>query len=631
MYIKKILEAYDLKLVEYACCNDNNYIYIFGGEYGNNRIHTNDTYKYDIKNNSLIKLNTINTPEKRRGMQSIIYNNKMYIFGGQFYDGNTSIRYNDVWYLDLFTLRWTKINTTIPETSQHNYSLVVNNDTVYIINLGWYSGHCWKYNISKNSWERLADIPDKLLYSGAVIYNNKIYVICGYHWTSNNDQYYVNKLFVYDILKNNWVTKNLPSDCKSTYYHGNGGFILNDKLYFGAKSTSKDSLDYKHLWYYDIQNDIFVKTETHEYDVLIEHMINIDNCIYCLTTSKDKNITIYKIYNSLFLLEQNNQYYTLKSDFYKNGEYEPITELEGKEILTQNDFAIYGINDLNLLTKPIDTQNFNGINKGNLGSGKYFEIMLNKDIKKIINTDIDTTKLKDLIPLLTSNNSNGFTISTNSEYDKDLVYKLFDKNLSTTVRFYRNYGAGGDIFIKFPYSVKIKKVQISDGTIRYAGLGNLKYYTNNSSVQFNYTNNNNNNYIINSDVNVDYISLNVYSGNQGDPIYIPEIYIYGEYFYKFLIKYNSQLYTFDGTNIALSSSQILDEINFIDNGFDNVTSIAEEQWNITFPNKSDLKLLMWTDDMGKTDVSIEIGVIPFRPIDKLKKNSDICNILFNEA
>lgn len=332
-----------------------------------------------------------------------------------------------------------------------------------------------------------------------------------------------------------------------------------------------------------------------------------------------------------YLLKQKNQYYTIKSEFYKNNEYKPIAELEGKEILTQSDFETYGIDDLNLLTKTMDTEIVNGIDKGNLGNGKYFEVPLNNNFKNLINDNINKTQLKDLIPLLTSNNSNGFTISTNSKYDKDLVYKLFDKNLSTTVRFYRNDSAGGDIFIKFPYPVKIKKVQISDGTIRYKGLGNLKYYTNNSSVQFNYTKNNNNNYIVNSDVNVDYISLNVYSGNQGDPIYIPEIYIYGEYFYKFLIKYNSQLYTFDGTNIALSPSQILDENNFINNGFIDVTSIAEEQWNITFPNKSDLKLLMWTDDMSKTDVSLETEIIPFRPIDILKKNSDICNILFKEV
>ena len=91
------------------------------------------------------------------------------------------------------------------------------------------------------------------------------------------------------------------------------------------------------------------------------------------------------------------------------------------------------------------------------------------------------------------------------------------------------------------------------------------------------------------------------------------------------------IYSFNGKEILLSDSQFIDQNNFINNGFTNTTVITEGQWNIAFPDKSNLKLLMWTDDMSKTDVSLETEIIPFRPIDKLKKNSDICNILFKEV
>ncbi|MCS4464731.1 hypothetical protein JTT01_14010 [Clostridium botulinum] len=76
-----------------------------------------------------------------------------------------------------------------------------------------------------------------------------------------------------------------------------------------------------------------------------------------------------------FLLKQNQNYYTIKSEFYKNNNYKPITELEGKEVLTQNNFETYGIDDLNLLTKTIDTRVINGIDKGRLGSGKYLRLV----------------------------------------------------------------------------------------------------------------------------------------------------------------------------------------------------------------------------------------------------------------
>ncbi|CAM3023282.1 hypothetical protein CLSP100651_14950 [Clostridium sporogenes] len=100
---------------------------------------------------------------------------------------------------------------------------------------------------------------------------------------------------------------------------------------------------------------------------------------------------------------------------------------------------------------------------------------------------------------------------------------------------------------------------------------------------------------------------------------------------KYLIYCNNQIYSFNGKEILLSDSQFIDQNNFINNGFTNTTVITEGQWNIAFPDKSNLKLLMWTDDMSKTDVSLETEIIPFRPIDKLKKNSDICNILFKEV
>ncbi|APH20829.1 TPA: LamG-like jellyroll fold domain-containing protein [Clostridium botulinum] len=84
-----------------------------------------------------------------------------------------------------------------------------------------------------------------------------------------------------------------------------------------------------------------------------------------------------------YLLKQNNHYYTIKSDFYKNGNYESIPELEGKEILTKTDFETYGIDDLNLLTKNINTQDIKGTDKGNLGSGKLFEMPFNNDFMSI--------------------------------------------------------------------------------------------------------------------------------------------------------------------------------------------------------------------------------------------------------
>lgn len=105
---------------------------------------------------------------------------------------------------------------------------------------------------------------------------------------------------------------------------------------------------------------------------------NLPKGRYKFTNNKklrlDSEWYIEEVKNNKYLIKQNSNYYTIKSESDKNSNYEHIAELGGKEILTQNDFETYGIDDLNLLTKTIDTQIINGIDKGSLGSGKIFEI-----------------------------------------------------------------------------------------------------------------------------------------------------------------------------------------------------------------------------------------------------------------
>lgn len=93
---------------------------------------------------------------------------------------------------------------------------------------------------------------------------------------------------------------------------------------------------------------------------------------------------------------------------------------------------------------------------------------------------------------------------------------------------------------------------------------------------------------------------------------------------KFLISNkNNVLYTYSDMNIVLSSSQTLDDNNFTTNGFDDVTIITEEQWDSAFSDKTGLKLLIWTDDMDKSEIiMIYEFKNPYRPIDVLKKNND---------
>ncbi|WP_142415394.1 hypothetical protein [Hathewaya massiliensis] len=74
-------------------------------------------------------------------------------------------------------------------------------------------------------------------------------------------------------------------------------------------------------------------------------------------------IETVKDYN--YLLKNNNHYYTIKPEYYSNNQYNLIPELEGKNILTKEDYNIYGFKDLNTLTKntTINSETFKPIDK----------------------------------------------------------------------------------------------------------------------------------------------------------------------------------------------------------------------------------------------------------------------------
>ena len=53
-----------------------------------------------------------------------------------------------------------------------------------------------------------------------------------------------------------------------------------------------------------------------------------------------------------FLIKQNNQYYTIKSEHYQNGQFQPLT-LEGGTTPNENDYESFGFEYVNDLLKPI--------------------------------------------------------------------------------------------------------------------------------------------------------------------------------------------------------------------------------------------------------------------------------------
>ncbi|MBU5300236.1 cell adhesion protein [Clostridium sporogenes] len=129
------------------------------------------------------------------------------------------------------------------------------------------------------------------------------------------------------------------------------------------------------------------------------------------------------------------------------------------------------------------------------------------------------------------------------------------------------------------------------------------------------------------------INDNIFKYFNIDNIHIDSIGILKSYsLYKYLIQdKNNILYTLNGVDLVQAPSQILDENNFINNGFADTDLITKDLLLSKFENLEEVKLLVYTDDLEKNKCEMIYNCEPFKPIDKLKKNSDICNILFKEV
>ncbi|WP_243108718.1 hypothetical protein [Clostridium rectalis] len=101
---------------------------------------------------------------------------------------------------------------------------------------------------------------------------------------------------------------------------------------------------------------------------------------------------------------------------------------------------------------------------------------------------------------------------------------------------------------------------------------------------------------------------------------------------KYLIQDKTNiLYTLNENNLLQSPSQILDENNFINNGFTDIDLVTRDLLLSKFQSLEGIKLLVYTDNLEKKECEMIYNCERFRPIDKLKKNSATCNILFKKV
>ncbi|KAH9097002.1 hypothetical protein Ae201684P_011734 [Aphanomyces euteiches] len=81
---------------------------MFGGEYfdGECNVCYNELYRWNLEANEWKLISSPNTPPPRCSHQSVVYRDHLYIFGGEFATADQFYHYRDLWRLDLKTNSW---------------------------------------------------------------------------------------------------------------------------------------------------------------------------------------------------------------------------------------------------------------------------------------------------------------------------------------------------------------------------------------------------------------------------------------------------------------------------------------------------------------------------------------------
>lgn len=176
---------------------------LYGGEFynGNKTFVYGDLYRYDVEKHAWKSISSPNSPPPRSAHQSVAWKNFLYIFGGEFTSPNQERfhHYKDLWMLDLKTNQWEQLN--------------------------------------------LKGCPGPRSGHRMVLYKHKIIVFGGFYDTLREVRYY-NDLFVFDLDQYKWQEiKPRPGAMWPSARSGFQFFVHQDEIFLYGGYSKEVSTD----------------------------------------------------------------------------------------------------------------------------------------------------------------------------------------------------------------------------------------------------------------------------------------------------------------------------------------------------------------------------------------------------
>lgn len=289
-----------------------NKLYVFWTENYKLRYKYYDGVKWNIDDNSL-NYGTTNTISF---INTIIFNNNLYVFWSE---DNTKLRYkyyNGVeWNNDNSSLNYDmsknvkNLNITIYSDKLYLFWGEYNEADIWQLRYKYYDGIKWyDYNDSLNY-----DVSKHIDYPNNIVFNNELYAF----WSERNGSINEIRYKYYDGIKWDSNSTTLNYDISKNANYSNS-IIFNDKLYVFWYENSK--LRYKYL---SIINFILSSNDKNYIykDLLLQQTNSKDfQNIDSLDFLTEKQLTLEQDYDSIITTEDNKKIYSfkLKDKFYQS-------------------------------------------------------------------------------------------------------------------------------------------------------------------------------------------------------------------------------------------------------------------------------------------------------------------------
>ncbi len=217
---------------------------------GSTTIRNDETWLYDIDENSWTLKNPVVRPSARQNLATAyLSDDQVLLFGGD--DGTFN---NETWVYDLSDDAWTLKNPTTSPSGRYYHSMApLGNGKVLLFGglTPSQSDETWVYDLTLNTWTLIAPATGpsaRFFHSMASIGSGQAILFGGFTGESGNDE-----TWIFNLSDNTWTLKALSTKPSARYYHQMASMGDDQVLMFGGFDVSFND----ETWVYDLSENIW--------------------------------------------------------------------------------------------------------------------------------------------------------------------------------------------------------------------------------------------------------------------------------------------------------------------------------------------------------------------------------------